>query len=187
MAAVVHRRPELIPGALRPRRGVTGYRFAAVALLLLVASVIGALPVQLVRVGSDSMTPTLSGGDLVLIGRWHGVPDRSDVVVVAWPSGHGAGLVKRVAGLAGDAVSIDDGVLMVNGTAVCEPWSDPSRLDGVWFGPITVPDGSVFLLGDERDGSVDSRSFGPVVEEDLTGVVLARVWPTPRAVPTSTC
>jgi signal peptidase I len=193
VGAVVHRRPELTPRPAgagagdRPRRGAVGRRAGPLVLVLLVASLLGALPVSLTRVGSDSMAPTLSSGDLVLLTRWHAAVATSDVVVVERPADAGVRLVKRVVGIAGDTVAIEDGALVVNGRAVCEPWSDPSRLDGVWHAPVTVPDGSVYLLGDEREGSIDSRSFGPVAEDDIVGVVPARAWPSPGAVATTTC
>ncbi|MDP5183938.1 S26 family signal peptidase [Blastococcus sp. BMG 814] len=62
------------------------------------------------------------------------------------------------------------------------------RVRAPWLtalGPVTVPDGSVFLLGDEREGSIDSRVFGPVDESRLRGVVLATTWPRPRTLPTT--
>lgn len=170
-----------------PRRRPRGVTVAGLLLVLLVASVVGALPVQLTRVSSGSMSPSLSSGDLVVLTRWHAAVARSDVVVVARPRDGDAVLVKRVVGLGGDTVSIEDGVLVVNGSAVCEPWSDPARLDGVWHGPVVVPRDSAFLLGDDRQGSVDSRDFGTVRDADIVGVVLARMWPSPREVPTATC
>ncbi|MGY1826368.1 signal peptidase I [Blastococcus sp. SYSU DS0541] len=162
-------------------------RLGAGALVCLVLSVLGLFPVQLVRVASGSMAPTLDVGDLVLVLRWPVSVDRWDVVV-ADPAAPGtAPLVKRVVAFGGESVAVEDGVLVVDGAAVCEPWSDPARLDGVWFGPVSVPDGSVFLLGDEREGSVDSRVFGPVDEERLRGVVLATTWPRPQAPATTPC
>jgi signal peptidase I len=150
--------------------------------LLLVTAVSGLLPLQPMHVDSDSMTPTVSPGDLLLVRHGQGPVQRGDVVAVTDPLGDGM-LVKRAVALGGDEVAIEDGVLVVDGTAVCEPAIDPARLDGVWFGPVTVPEGQLFLLSDNRDGSVDSRAFGPVPASTLIGTVPARLWPVPGALP----
>ena len=155
---------------------------AAGAALLLVAATSGLLPVQPMRVDSDSMTPTVASGDLLLVRHGQGPVARGDVVAVTSPLDDGM-LVKRVVGVGGDVVAIEDGVLVVDGTAVCEPAIDPARLDGVWFGPVPVPEGRLFLLSDSRDGSVDSRAFGPVPASSLVGTVSARLWPHPGALP----
>lgn len=157
-----------------------GLWVVAAAALLLVAATSGLLPVQPMRVDSDSMTPTVASGDLLLVRHGHGPVHRGDVVAVASPLDDGM-LVKRVVGVGGDEVAIEDGVLVVDGTPVCEPAIDPARLDGVWFGPVPVPEGELFLLSDSRDGSVDSRAFGPVPESSLVGTVTARLWPDPGA------
>jgi signal peptidase I len=164
----------------RIRRSLTGLALAL--LVLVVASVVGLLPVQIMRVGSDSMFPTIAAGDLVLLDRGNGAVERMDVVVVDRPDTDVL-LVKRAVALEGDEVSIEDGVLVVNGADVCEPTIDPARLDGVWFGPVTVPQGRLFLLGDDRDSSIDSRAFGTVSADDVTGVVSNRLWPSPGALP----
>ncbi len=150
------------------------------------ASVAGLLPVQVMRVGSGSMAPTVAAGDLVLAEHTPGPVGRRDVVVVAHPV-TGTLLVKRVVALGGDEVSIEDGVLVVDAVPVCEPSIDPARLDGVWFGPVTVPDGEVFLLGDDRGGSIDSRAFGPVPAGTVTAVVRTRLWPAPGGLPVDRC
>jgi len=171
-----------------PRAGVArrlrdaGLWLVAAAALLLVAATSGLLPVQPMRVDSDSMTPTLAADDLLLVRHGQGPVQRGDVVAVTSPLGDGM-LVKRAVAVGGDEVAIEDGVLVVDSVAVCEPAIDPARLDGVFFGPITVPDGELFLLGDSRDGSVDSRSFGPVPTSSLVGTVTARLWPGPGALP----
>ncbi len=154
--------------------------------LLTGASVSGLLPLQLMRVDSGSMRPTLSEGDLVLVR--HGVEElrRMDVVAAADPVS-GAPIVKRVVGLAGDRVGIEDGVLVVNGNRRCESGIDPDLIDGVWFGPLTVPAGQVFVLGDAREASIDSREFGPVDLDDLVGVVQLRVWPSPGELSSQGC
>jgi signal peptidase I len=112
--------------------------------------------------------------------------DRRDVVVVPHPE-TGDLLVKRAVGLGGDRVAIEDGVLVVDGLVVCEPSIDPARQDGVWFGPVTVPAGEVFLMGDDRESSIDSRDFGPVPVADVVGRVGVRVWPAPGRLPVDSC
>jgi signal peptidase I len=189
---VADRRAELIspPVAAPSTRRWTARRYlsglAVVLLLLVVGSVTGLLPVQVMRVDSGSMTPTIAIGDLLVVDRLAGPVDRRDVVVVPHPE-TGDLLVKRAVGLGGDQVAIEDGVLVVDGRAVCEPSIDPARQDGVWFGPVTVPAGEVFLMGDDRDSSIDSRDFGPVPVADVVGQVGLRVWPVPGRLPVDSC
>ena len=163
------------------------FTLLGVLLLLTVAgSVAGLLPVQLMRVDSGSMTPAISAGDLLVVQRGAGPVGRRDVVVVPRP-GTGALLVKRVVAVGGDQVGLEDGVLVVDGSPVCEPAIDPARQDGVWFGPVTVPDSELFLLGDDRGNSVDSRDFGSVPAADVEGLVHLRAWPDPGRVTADSC
>jgi signal peptidase I len=75
-------------------------------------------------------------------------------------------------------VGIADSALVVNGRRPAERYVKDARLiDGEYFGPIRVPRGEVFVLGDRRSDSIDSRTFGPVPESALIGRVDARVWP----------
>ncbi|CAN5360603.1 signal peptidase I [soil metagenome] len=128
-----------------------------------------------------SMEPTLRAGDVVLVGRLSGAPEvhRGDLVVFRDPDR--ALSLKRVIGLAGDRVAIRDGVLEVDGRPLREDYVSTGASDGVFFGPITVAAGTVFVLGDNRDDSIDSRSYGAVEVEHLVGPVLAGLWP-PRTV-----
>ncbi len=168
-------------GVARRLRGA-GLWLVAAAALVLVAATSGLLPVRPMRVDSDSMTPTVAADDLLLVRHGQGPVQRGDVVAVTSPLGDGM-LVKRAVAVGGDEVAIEDGVLVVDGVAVCEPAIDPAHLDGVWFGPVAVPEGQLFLLSDARDGSVDSRAFGPVPASSLVGTVTARLWPDPGALP----
>jgi len=161
-------------------------RLAVLLVLLLGASVTGLLPIQIMRVGSESMSPTIGTGDLVLVRHQSGPVARMSVVAVERPD-TGTLLVKRAVAVGGDRFAIEDGVLVVNGTPVCEPSIDPARLDGVWIGPVTVPDGELFLLGDEREASVDSRVFGTVPDGNVRGVVVGRIWPSPGGLPEDRC
>jgi len=128
-------------------------------------------------VHSSSMAPTLEPGERVLTwkvgaGRetWH----RGDVVSLRHD---GEIWVKRIVAVGGDLVGLRDGRLVVDGQVVREPWSDPGQIDSVYFGPVRVPAGSVFVMGDNRGNSEDSRTFGPVPDSEITGHVVAVVWP----------
>ena len=159
---------------------------AGLLVALLAASVVGLLPARVMRIGSGSMAPAVQTGDLVVVAPAGRPVHRRDVVAAPHPD-TSVLLVKRVVAVGGDRVALEDGVLVVDGAAVCEPSIDPSRLDGVWFGPVVVPDGDLFLLGDDRGGSIDSRDFGPVHASDVTGLVRGRVWPSPGGLPAGTC
>ena len=125
---------------------------------------------QPIRVHADSMQPTLHSGDELIIDRLSlalRAPHRGEIVVANSPEG---GLVvKRVAAVGGDSVGIEDGVLVVNGKQQREKYVDYASIDGVYFGPVDVPRGDVFLLGDNRGNSEDSRDFGAVPEDDVVG------------------
>ena len=164
-----------VGAAIRRSTGV----LAGVLVLVLVASVAGWLPWQVMRVGSDSMEPTIPTGAVVLVDRWSDEVDRMDVVVVDAPNGIGPQLVKRAVAVGGDEIALEDGVLVVNGSPVCEPSIDPALIDAEYFGPLLVPSGELFLLGDNRHSSVDSRDFGTVPADSVRGRVLARMWPSP--------
>jgi signal peptidase I len=157
-------------------------RSRVVAVLLALAGVVVLLGLRFVaepmRVSSDSMAPTYRTGSEVLVTK--AFPQsvnahRGDVVVLRAPRS-GVIVVKRVAGTSGDVVAVMDGVLVVNGVAVREPYLDPASVDGTYFGPVAVPVGSVFVLGDNRADSIDSRDFGSVDSRRVIGMVRLRLW-----------
>jgi signal peptidase I len=130
-------------------------------------------------VPARSMAPTLQLGDHVLVNKLAyrtGDPQRGDLAVVKAPR-TGELLLKRVVGVGGDEVEIRDGVLYVNGRAPREPYVDHDAIDSVYFGPVRVAAGRLFVLGDNRANSDDSRQLGPVAEDDAIGRVDLRVWP----------
>ena len=150
----------------------------AVAVVLL----LGTFVVEPVAVPTGSMSPTLRAGDHVLVNKLayrFGEPRRRDLVVLR--SASGELLLKRVVGVGGDSVGVEDGVLHVNGRAVREPFVDRRLVDSVYFGPVRVPGGAVFVMGDRRSNSVDSRTFGPVPRDRVVGRVDLRIWPPGRA------
>jgi signal peptidase I len=80
----------------------------------------------------------------------------------------------------GQTVGLEDGVLVVDGRRPPEPYVEHDAVDSVFFGPVRVPRRSVFVLGDNRADSVDSRSFGSLGREALVGRVARRLWPLAR-------
>jgi signal peptidase I len=125
-------------------------------------------------VSSDSMEPTIPTGSVVLLYKpataagWI-----QNGIVVAFTNpidGHTA--IKRVIAGEGQSVAIRDSELYVDDVNVPEPFVDHSRIDATYFGPIKVPAGNVFLLGDNRGVSIDSRDFGPVPVTAIQGTLL---------------
>jgi signal peptidase I len=134
------------------------------------------------RIDSASMLPTLRAGDRVLVDKRayrDALPRRGDLVVFHAPR-TGDVTLKRAVGLPGDTVAIEDGVLVVNGRRRAEPYADADAIDSVYFGPARVPAGAVFVLGDNRADSIDSRAFGAVSRSRLMGRVQVRLWPPAR-------
>ena len=105
---------------------------------------------------------------------FHG-PQRGDIIVFKPPTGEDSDFVKRVIGIPGDEIDIEDGRVFVND----EPVEDgrTTRPRGSTDFPLTVDDGAYFVLGDNRGASNDSRSWGLVEAEDIVGRVMARYWP----------
>lgn len=155
----------------------TRRRVLAAVVFCAVVIVLRTLVLTPLTVSGQSMDPTFTDGDVVLVSH---LADRSamrrgDLVVVQDPAGDLS--LKRVVGLPGDQVSISDAVLEIDGSALAEPYVDHSRIDAVYFGPAGVPAGSVFLMGDNRANSIDSRDYGAVPLDDVVGRVAFRLWP----------
>jgi signal peptidase I len=134
-------------------------------------------------VPTGSMTPTLRAGDSVLVNKLayrFGDPKRRDIVVFHRPAS-GELMLKRIVAVGGDRVGVEDGVLNVNGRAIREPFLDHRLVDSVYFGPVRVPAGAVFVMGDLRSNSVDSRVFGAVPRRRILGRVDLRIWPLGEA------
>ncbi|MER5966323.1 signal peptidase I [Streptomyces sp. NPDC002057] len=169
---------------------LSGLAVAVGCVLFLGGFVWGALLYQPYTVPTDSMTPTLDVGSKILAQRLDGDEvRRGDVVVFEDPLWGNTTMVKRVAAVGGDTVACcdRDGRLTVNGTPVDEPYLSPgpdgrTRASGTEFS-VTVPAGNLFLLGDDRHTSLDSRSHleeagqGSVPRSTVVARVDAVVWP----------
>ncbi len=124
-----------------------------------------------IRVESISMQPTLFPGDYVIVNklayRFGHAPQRGDVIVFKYPPNPDAiPYIKRVIGLPGDQVHIADGKVYINGQLMLEPWLKVTTNRG---GDWSIPDGQLFVMGDNRNNSSDSRSWGFVPFENIIG------------------
>jgi signal peptidase I len=154
-------------------------RVASLALQLAVlAALIAAFFVRLPQVSGLSMEPHIRSGEYVLINTFAyriGAPRRGDIVAFRHESDARATFIKRVIGVPGDRIRIDRGQVYVNGSKLNEPYV--RHPDERSFGEVAVPPLSVYVLGDNRAESEDSRFFGPVSDDSLVGRAIAAVWP----------
>ena len=162
---------------------------------LLLALVIRTFAVQAYRIPSGSMLETLQIGDQLLVNRLaYGLfvpfkddplltwsePQRGDVIVFEYPLDPETDYIKRVIGVPGDKLSMQNKVLYVNGARVDEPYIQhidaniDARRDN--FGPIEVPPGKYFVMGDNRDDSKDSRFWGFVGFNAIQGKAMVMYW-----------
>lgn len=150
---------------------------------VLIVIIVMAFFVRIVDVNGASMKPTLQDGDRLIVSPLGYTPKRGDVVVTTGAADYGSPIIKRVIALGGDTVDIDfvSGVVTVNGER-------ESYIDGITFTkadvefPITVPEGTVFVMGDNRAESLDSRSssIGCIDERCILGKVIGRFYPLGR-------
>jgi signal peptidase I len=153
-----------------------------VAAAFVVAMLVQAFIVKPFTIHQVSMQPTLLEGDRILLNRlsYHfRDPENGDIVVLHSPVTEGEDLVKRVVAVAGDRVAISDGSLYVNGERRDEPYLMEQDFGGEMEETL-IPEGMVFVMGDNRNNSGDSRYFGPVDNESIIGCAFCVYWPIGR-------
>lgn len=130
-----------------------------------------------VEVKNISMQPTLYEGELLLVNRLayrFGEFHHGDIIVFHFPQDPEEDYIKRVIGLPGDKVVVENGMVTVNGVNLIEPYiAAPPSYVGEWI----VPDGMLFVLGDNRNSSYDSHSWGFVPFENVVGRAIFIYWP----------
>jgi signal peptidase I len=171
----------------------------AILLAIVIAFFIRTFVVQAYKIPSGSMKPTLLIGDHILVSKFNygiklpfirstlipvGSPKRGDIVVFIYPEDRSKDFIKRLVGLPGDTVEVRDKQIILNG----QPWkenygvhSDSLVIPGAVqprdnFGPVKVPEGKLFVMGDNRDESYDSRFWGFVDMKDVLGKALIIYW-----------
>jgi len=166
---------EMIPDAI-PEEKKSGFRrtlldtFETILLSLVLFLAINTVS-ERIRVESISMQPTLYAGDMVIVNklayRFNNSPHRGDVIVFKYPPDpESIPYIKRIVGLPGDQVHIADGKVYINGLLIDEPYLKVSTNRG---GDWTVPDKQLFVMGDNRNNSRDSRAWGFVPFENIIG------------------
>jgi signal peptidase I len=156
---------------------------------VVVALLIKTFVAQAFRIPSESMVPTLQMGDRVLVNKLsydaHDL-NRGDVVVFTRPDTLPAApdepkdLIKRVIGLPGDELITRNGELYVNDRLLEEPYLPEGTPTFGIDQPLTVPEGTVLVLGDNRENSSDGRVFGPIDEDSVIGRAFTIMWPPGR-------
>jgi signal peptidase I len=169
---------------------------AIVVVAIVVAVLLRTFVVATYSIPSGSMEPTLQIGDRILVNKLsyhlHGV-DRTNIVVFSTPPNEACGgplvanLVKRVIGLPGEVISLQDGNVYINGRLLPETFLPPDLRHDTYPGPGTIayalhhayriPAGDVYVMGDNRPDSCDSRYWGPIPESTIVGKVDMRIWP----------
>lgn len=147
-------------------------------LALAVALLIRSFVVEVYRVDGSSMENTLHSEERVLVNKfiYHlRQPQPGEVIVFRYPRQPEREFIKRVVAVAGDTVELQDGQVLVNGQVY--PEASTVRMTTADFAPYTVPADAVFVLGDNRNNSEDSRIFGKVPLENIRGKAMARIWP----------
>jgi signal peptidase I len=171
----------------------------AIILAIVIAFFIRTFVIQAYKIPSGSMKPTLQIGDHILVSKFNygiklpmirstlipfGTPKRGDIVVFIYPEDRSKDFIKRLIGLPGDTIAIRDKKILINGLPYKDNhgvYSDNMIIPGSVqprdnFGPVTVPNDSIFVMGDNRDESYDSRFWGVVDQRDVLGKALIIYW-----------
>jgi len=183
----------------KPSSGWLVELIGVVVVAILVAFLLRTFVVATYSIPSGSMEPTLKVGDRIVVDKLsyhlHGV-DHGNIVVFSTPPNEDCAgppvsdLVKRVIALPGEIISLNDGHVLINGRIVPEPYLPPDVRDETYPGPggapyslhhaFRVPAGDVFVMGDNRPRSCDSRFWGPIAQSTIVGKVDMRIWPLSR-------
>jgi signal peptidase I len=150
-------------------------------LALILTLVIRGFLMESFLVQGHSMEPTLHHGERLLVSKLlyrFREPERGEIVVFRYPRDNRTDFIKRVLALPGDKVEIRLGRLYINDQPVEEPYVYHAGM--FTMPPLVVPEGQVFVLGDNRTNSEDSRVFGPVDLENVKGKAFVVFWPLPR-------
>lgn len=137
---------------------------------------------RVVGVNGDSMNPTLQSGDWLTVSAITDEVETGDIVVITQPNSLNEPLIKRVIAKGGDTINIDfiEGTVTVNGKILHEPYiAEKTEISGDYVYPLEIPEGYIFVMGDNRNNSLDSRfrTIGLIDERYVLGVAETRIYP----------
>jgi len=138
---------------------------------------------QPVKVEGTSMTPVLADQERIFINKFvyhYQDIQRGDIVVFWYPMDSSKSFIKRVIGLPGETVSIEQGRVRINGVLLEEPYVPAQFADAGYYGPVKIAEDHYFVMGDHRSSSNDSRVFGPVHVRHIYGKAVFSYWPVER-------
>ncbi len=154
----------------------------SVAIAVVLALVIRIFLFEPFYIPSGSMEPTLQIEDKIIVNKVvyrFKEPQRGDILVFKYPLDPSRDYVKRVIGLPGETLEIKDSAVYINGSSLTESYL-PSDLKLMDFGPVSIADGSYFMMGDNRNNSQDSRVWGVLPENYIVGKAFFIFWPGSR-------
>ena len=160
---------------------IIGGWLAAIAIVAVIFFIIFRFVIQVVGIQGSSMSPTLEQGDRIVVSDLFYTPKQGDIVMISDDNVLGKQLVKRVIAVSGQTVEVtDEGDVLVDGAILDEPYlTELTQSPGDMTYPVTIPEGQVFVMGDNRAQSLDSRDtvIGLIDDSDIEGHVLFRIYP----------
>nr|WP_147568120.1 signal peptidase I [Christensenella intestinihominis] len=151
----------------------------AIGIAVAVAFLVRAFLFEIILVDGPSMQPTLHTDERLAVekvSRYAGLPERGDIIIVHYSDGTNNNYVKRAIGLPGDTVEVRDSTVYINGEALSEDYTNKAE-PYADMGPVTVPEDTVFVMGDNRANSMDSRMVGPIRHDQIVGHAMAVIFP----------
>jgi signal peptidase I len=154
----------------------------SVVIAVVLAVIIRVFLFQPFYIPSGSMEPTLTEGDRIIVSKINyrlGQPKRWDIIVFKYPVDPKRDFIKRMTGLPGETVQIQDSTIYIDGNKVEQSFL-PVGLRYNDYGPIKIPEGQYFMMGDNRNNSEDSRVWGTLPKGNIVGKALFIYWPINR-------
>ncbi len=176
-----------ISGPQKPDQGkkqsmLVGEILESVAIAVILAVIIRFFLFQPFYIPSGSMEPTLKPGDRIIVNKItyrFSTPERGDIMVFKYPRDPERDFIKRVVGLPGENIEIKDSIVYINKKQAPQPFLAPG-ISFANFGPVKIPEGNYFMMGDNRNNSEDSRVWGTLPGENIVGKAMFKYWPLNR-------